>query len=210
MASWANVTGVTGAPFDAYLTLRGLRTLFARVERQQQTAAELAQFLQRHPSVEAVHYPGLETHPGHGIAKAQQAGFGAMLGHAFPVWLGFKGGKGVATGLGVLLAASWWLGLAVAAVWLAAVALTRISSAGALAACAAAPVLALLAGDLHLAAMAAGTIQIWFQLWPSAVAKRSTIGPATSEPIKMPTPYVARVISPWAALRNRWPANLSV
>ena len=79
LASWANVTGVTGAPFDAYLTLRGLRTLFARVERQQRTAAELARFLQRHPSVQAVHYPGLGTHPGHGIAKAQQAGFGAML-----------------------------------------------------------------------------------------------------------------------------------
>lgn len=79
LASWANVTGVTGAPFDAYLTLRGLRTLFARVERQQRTAAELARFLQRHPSVQAVHYPGLDTHPGHEIAKAQQQGFGAML-----------------------------------------------------------------------------------------------------------------------------------
>jgi cystathionine gamma-synthase len=79
LASWANVTGVAGAPFDAYLTLRGLRTLFARVEHQQRTAAELARFLQRHPSVQAVHYPGLGTHPGHGIAKAQQAGFGAML-----------------------------------------------------------------------------------------------------------------------------------
>ena len=79
LASWANVTGVTGAPFDAYLTLRGLRTLFARVERQQRTAAELARFLQRHPSVQAVHYPGLGTHPGHDIAKAQQSGFGAML-----------------------------------------------------------------------------------------------------------------------------------
>jgi cystathionine gamma-synthase len=79
LASWANVTGVAGAPFDAYLALRGLRTLFARVEHQQRTAAELARFLQRHPSVQAVHYPGLGTHPGHGIAKAQQAGFGAML-----------------------------------------------------------------------------------------------------------------------------------
>ena len=47
------------------------------------------------------------------------AGFGAMLGHAFPVWLGFRGGKGVATGGGVLLAASWWMGLAAALVWLA-------------------------------------------------------------------------------------------
>ena len=79
LASWANTTGVTGSPFDAYLTLRGLRTLFARVERQQRTAAAVAAFLQQHPAVTAVHYPGLGTHPGHEIAKAQQSGFGAML-----------------------------------------------------------------------------------------------------------------------------------
>jgi cystathionine gamma-synthase len=79
LASWANVTGVTGAPFDAYLTLRGLRTLFARVERQQQTAASIARFFGEHPSVAAVHYPGLPTHSGHEIAKMQQYGFGAML-----------------------------------------------------------------------------------------------------------------------------------
>ena len=70
---------MTGSPFDAYLTLRGVRTLFARVERQERTTAAIAGFLQRHPSVAAVHYPGLPTHPGHGIAKAQQGGFGAML-----------------------------------------------------------------------------------------------------------------------------------
>jgi len=79
------------------------------------------------------------------------AGFGAMLGHAFPVWLGFSGGKGVATGGGVLIAAAWWLGLASALVWLATVAGTRISSAGALAACLAAPLIALLAGRVDLA-----------------------------------------------------------
>ena len=79
LADWANTTGVTGAPFDAYLTLRGLRTLFPRIEAQQRTAASLAVFLQHHPSVRAVHYPGLKTHPGHAIAKAQQHGFGAML-----------------------------------------------------------------------------------------------------------------------------------
>lgn len=84
------------------------------------------------------------------------AGFGAMLGHAFPVWLGFKGGKGVATGAGVLLSASWWLGLVTLVVWLAVVAATRISSAGALAACAAAPILALLAGRGDLAIFSAG------------------------------------------------------
>ncbi len=79
LVSWANITGVTGSPFDAYLTLRGLRTLFARVERQQKTAAAVAEFLGQHPAVAAVHYPGLRTHPGHEIAKAQQSGFGAML-----------------------------------------------------------------------------------------------------------------------------------
>jgi acyl phosphate:glycerol-3-phosphate acyltransferase len=84
------------------------------------------------------------------------AGFGAMLGHAFPVWLGFRGGKGVATGAGVLLAASWWMGLAAALVWLATAALTRMSSAGALAACAAAPLVALAAGRTDLALFSAG------------------------------------------------------
>lgn len=79
LSAWANITGVTGAPFDAYLTLRGLRTLFPRIERQQVTAAAVAKFLQEDPRVSAVHYPGLRSHPGHAIAKAQQAGFGAML-----------------------------------------------------------------------------------------------------------------------------------
>src|SRR6185437_4654817 len=79
LADWANITGVTGAPFDAYLTLRGLRTLFPRIEAQQHTAASLAAFLQERPNVRAVHYPGLATHPSHAIARRQQAGFGAML-----------------------------------------------------------------------------------------------------------------------------------
>jgi glycerol-3-phosphate acyltransferase PlsY len=83
------------------------------------------------------------------------AGVAAMLGHAFPIWLGFKGGKGVATGVGVLLSAAWWLGLAAAAVWLVTAVITRISSASALAACAAAPLIALAVGDFRLAAFAA-------------------------------------------------------
>jgi cystathionine gamma-synthase len=76
---WANTAGLTGAPFDAFLTLRGVRTLFTRVHAQQKTAATIAEFLSRHPAVRAVHYPGLESHPGHHIARAQQLGFGAML-----------------------------------------------------------------------------------------------------------------------------------
>lgn len=79
LSAWANVVGVTGAPFDAYLTLRGLRTLFPRIERQQATAASCAAFLDRHPLVSVVHYPGLPSHPGHAVAKIQQMGFGAML-----------------------------------------------------------------------------------------------------------------------------------
>lgn len=79
LVDWSNITGVTGAPFDAYLTLRGLRTLFPRVARQGQTAGAIAAYLDRHPKVAATHYPGLGSHPGHEIAKAQQSGFGAML-----------------------------------------------------------------------------------------------------------------------------------
>ncbi len=76
---WANCLGVTGAPFDAWLTLRGLRTLFARIERQQATAGRIAEWLVAHPAVGAVHYPGLPGHPGHAVAARQQRGFGAML-----------------------------------------------------------------------------------------------------------------------------------
>ena len=79
LSDWANLTGIKGAPFDAYLTLRGLRTLFPRIERQQTTALAVANFLQTDTRVRVVHYPGLGSHPGHGTAKAQQAGFGAML-----------------------------------------------------------------------------------------------------------------------------------
>jgi len=79
LAAWANIAGTAGAPFDAYLTLRGLRTLFPRVERQSANAAAVASFLADHPAVAAVHYPGLATHPSHALAASQQQGFGAML-----------------------------------------------------------------------------------------------------------------------------------
>jgi cystathionine gamma-synthase len=79
LASWANVTGVTGSPFDAYQTLRGIRTLFPRVESQQRNAGAVAAFLETQPQVKAVHYPGLPSHPGFETAKKQQRGFGAML-----------------------------------------------------------------------------------------------------------------------------------
>jgi glycerol-3-phosphate acyltransferase PlsY len=69
------------------------------------------------------------------------AGLGAFLGHLFPVWLRFKGGKGIATGLGILLAVSWKAAIAVGIIWLAVAAATRYSSVASLIACTAAPVI---------------------------------------------------------------------
>lgn len=83
------------------------------------------------------------------------AGGAAFLGHLFPVWLGFKGGKGVATFFGTLLAAAWPVGLAAAATWIAVAFLLRISSLGALVAALLAPVYALLMGRPVIAALAA-------------------------------------------------------
>ena len=76
---WANALGLTGAPFDSFLTLRGLRTLDARLRVHQENADALARWLDQQPSVAAVHYPGLTTHPGHAIARRQQRGAGAMI-----------------------------------------------------------------------------------------------------------------------------------
>ena len=76
---WANALGLTGSPFDSFLTLRGLRTLDARLRVHQENAGALAHWLVDKPGVAAVHYPGLVSHPGHTVALRQQAGFGAML-----------------------------------------------------------------------------------------------------------------------------------
>ncbi|MEY3730257.1 MAG: hypothetical protein RLZZ57_1013 [Pseudomonadota bacterium] len=81
-------------------------------------------------------------------------GTAAVLGHLFPVWLGFRGGKGVATGLGVLLAAAWPVGLACCAVWLVTAKLLKMSSAAALTAFAAAPLFALVLSSADHALMA--------------------------------------------------------
>nr|WP_251044173.1 MULTISPECIES: O-succinylhomoserine (thiol)-lyase [unclassified Lysobacter] len=76
---WANALGLTGSPFDAFLTLRGLRTLDARLRVHQENTQAIAALLDSHPAVRVVHYPGLESHPGHALAARQQKGFGAML-----------------------------------------------------------------------------------------------------------------------------------
>ncbi len=77
---WANCIGVTGGAWDSWLTLRGVRTLDVRIQRQQESTAELAELLIAHPAVARVHYPGLADHPGHAVACRQmQAGFGGML-----------------------------------------------------------------------------------------------------------------------------------
>ena len=80
LAWWANALGLAGAPFDAFLTLRGLRTLEARLRIHQENTAAVAELLAQHPAVSKVHYPGLASHPGHSIASRQQDGFGALIG----------------------------------------------------------------------------------------------------------------------------------
>ena len=79
LAWWANCLGLAGAPFDAFLTLRGLRTLDARMRVHEANAAAVAARLDAHPAVRTVHWPGLASHPGHALAARQQRGHGAML-----------------------------------------------------------------------------------------------------------------------------------
>ena len=76
---WANCLGITGAPFDSYLTLRGVRTLFARIALHETNARTVAEALHAHAAVERVYYPGLASHPGHALAARQQSGFGGMV-----------------------------------------------------------------------------------------------------------------------------------
>jgi len=79
LAWWANCLGITGAPFDSFLTLRGVRTLHARMRVHCENAARVVDVLCDHPSVKRVYYPGLSSHPGHSVAASQQTGFGAMV-----------------------------------------------------------------------------------------------------------------------------------
>lgn len=79
LAWWANASGTGGAAFDAFLALRGLRTLPVRARVQSESAGEIAARLSEHRAVARVDYPGLTDHPGHAIAARQQDGFGPLL-----------------------------------------------------------------------------------------------------------------------------------
>jgi cystathionine beta-lyase/cystathionine gamma-synthase len=80
IAFYQNAAGGVPGPFDAWLTLRGLKTLAVRMDRHCANAAALAEWLRGRPGVERVHYPGLAEHPGHALARAQMRGFGGMIG----------------------------------------------------------------------------------------------------------------------------------
>jgi cystathionine gamma-synthase len=77
--SMNNLLGTSQSPHDAFLVLRGLKTLLLRMRAHEAGAQVVAEWLARHPAIAKVHYPGLPSHPQHALARAQQAGFGAML-----------------------------------------------------------------------------------------------------------------------------------
>lgn len=93
LAWWANCIGVTGAAFDSYQTLRGMRTLALRMDKAEANAAAIAKWLSKHKAVSRVYYPGLKSDPGHKLMKRQQSGPGAMLSFEL------KGGAKAATDL---------------------------------------------------------------------------------------------------------------
>lgn len=76
---YQNAVGAVPAPMDCFFVMRGLKTLHVRMERHGENAMKVAEFLSRHPKVERVIYPGLESHPQHGLAKKQMKGFGGMI-----------------------------------------------------------------------------------------------------------------------------------
>ncbi len=84
-------TGATLGPFDAWLTLRGIKTLAVRMDRHNNNALKIATFLETHPKVEKVNYPGLQSHPQHELAKKQMTGFGGVL--SFELKGGLEAGR---------------------------------------------------------------------------------------------------------------------
>ena len=86
-----DMTGAVLGPQDAYYIIRGMKTFEIRMERHCKNAKKVVEFLNKHPKIERVYYPGLETHPGHEIAKKQMKDFGAMI--SFELKGGFEAGK---------------------------------------------------------------------------------------------------------------------
>ncbi|MEX0335554.1 O-succinylhomoserine (thiol)-lyase [Vibrio tubiashii] len=83
LAWWGNCIGATGTPFDSYMTLRGIRTLGARMKVHEESSRQILDFLQTQDLVGNIYHPSLPEHPGHEIAKKQQTGFGSMLSFEF-------------------------------------------------------------------------------------------------------------------------------
>ncbi|MGX9417990.1 O-succinylhomoserine (thiol)-lyase [Vibrio sp. RC27] len=83
LAWWGNCLGSTGTPFDSYMTLRGVRTLGSRMRSHEEGAAKVLSYLLEQPQISEIYHPSLPDHPGHEIAKKQQAGFGSMLSFEF-------------------------------------------------------------------------------------------------------------------------------
>ncbi|MEK2167749.1 O-succinylhomoserine (thiol)-lyase [Vibrio parahaemolyticus] len=83
LAWWGNCIGATGTPFDSYMTLRGIRTLGARMRVHEESSQHVLNYLQQQALVAKIYHPSLPDHPGHEIAKKQQSGFGSMLSFEF-------------------------------------------------------------------------------------------------------------------------------
>ncbi|MCR9941837.1 O-succinylhomoserine (thiol)-lyase [Vibrio owensii] len=83
LAWWGNCIGATGTPFDSYMTLRGVRTLGARMRVHEESSQQVLAYLQTQSLVAKIYHPSLPEHPGHDIAKKQQSGFGSMLSFEF-------------------------------------------------------------------------------------------------------------------------------
>ncbi|KOO13316.1 cystathionine gamma-synthase [Vibrio xuii] len=83
LAWWGNCIGATGTPFDSYMTLRGIRTLGARMKVHEESSSKILDYLQTQELVASIYHPSLPDHPGHEIAKKQQSGFGSMLSFEF-------------------------------------------------------------------------------------------------------------------------------
>lgn len=83
LAWWGNCIGATGTPFDSYMTLRGIRTLGARMRVHEESSQQVLAYLQTQSLVAKIYHPSLPEHPGHDIAQKQQSGFGSMLSFEF-------------------------------------------------------------------------------------------------------------------------------